>query len=278
MVMRKVLAGLLGAVLLPLPLMAKDEPTKVPPGTPVTITVQPAAPSTPPVSFQLDERHAHITPTRSGFTHTGGGYIDIQQPSVDTIVVTMTGVAVAGGCPVKDSFAQVSFDLNQVLEVSFDDPKVKAAKVTMDARVIGALRGGGKGSAEESNGCATLSGEGFDTLNVCAPSHSVSGCDNLALNCHNGPVSAGIKAGKYCLHGTWEISASHPRAVCPDKAASAEFDPAALDPLWISYWEPYHGIKKADFGLQITIKVADDTASLPAEPVPAPAPKPQAAK
>ena len=32
--MRKVLAGLLGAVLLPLPLMAKDEPTKVAPVRP----------------------------------------------------------------------------------------------------------------------------------------------------------------------------------------------------------------------------------------------------
>jgi hypothetical protein len=267
MVIRKLITGLLGAVLLPLPLMAKDEPTKVPPGTPVTITVQPATPSAPPVSILLDDRHGHITPSRSGFTHTGGGYIDVQQPSPDTVVVTMLGVAVAGAHPCKDSTAELCFDLNQLFEVSFDDPKVKAAKITMEARVIGLLRGGGTGTAEESNGCATVSGEGLDTLNVCAPSHSVSACDNLSLNDHAGPVSGGIKAGKYVLHGSWTISASHPRSVCPDKAASAEFDPAALDPLWISYWEPYHGIKKTDFGLQFTIKVADDTASLTPEPV-----------
>ncbi len=60
MVMRKLVYGLLGAVLLPLPLMAKDEPTKVPPGTPVTITVQPAAPTTPTVSLVLDDRHGHV--------------------------------------------------------------------------------------------------------------------------------------------------------------------------------------------------------------------------
>jgi len=273
MVMRRFLTALLGAALLPLPLMAKDEPKTVPPGTPVTIVVQQAAPAAPPVSIQLDDRHGHVTPTRTGFTHTGGGYIDIQQPTPDALVITMTGVAVAGPHPCKASFAQLCFDLNQLFEISFDDPKVKAAKLTMEARVIGVLRGGGKGTAEETNGCATVSGDGVDTLNVCAPAHSVAACDDLSVNCHAGPVSGGIKAGKYCLHGTWTISASHPRSLGCDKAASAEFDPAALDPLWISYWEPYHGIKKTDFGLQITIHVADDTANLPAEPVPPPTPE-----
>jgi len=43
----------------------------------------------------------------------------------------------------------------------------------------------------------------------------------------------------------------------PCKAASAEFAPEqALDPLWISYWEPFHGAAKKDFGFQITLKVA----------------------
>jgi hypothetical protein len=34
-------------------------------------------------------------------------------------------------------------------------------------------------------------------------------------------------------------------------------DPA-LDPLWISYWEPFRGAGKKDFGLQITLRVAPD--------------------
>ena len=109
MVMRKLFCGLLGAALLPLPLMAKDEPTKVPPGTPVTITVQPAAPATPTVSLQLDDRHGHVTPLRVGFTHTGGGLIGVATPDTDTIVVTFTGVVVAGAHPCKDSLAQMNF-------------------------------------------------------------------------------------------------------------------------------------------------------------------------
>jgi hypothetical protein len=41
------------------------------------------------------------------------------------------------------------------------------------------------------------------------------------------------------------------------KAASAEFAPdPALDPLWISSFEPFHGASKKDFGFQVTIKVA----------------------
>jgi hypothetical protein len=45
--------------------------------------------------------------------------------------------------------------------------------------------------------------------------------------------------------------------VLPCKAASAEFAPEpALDPLWISYWEPFHGAQKKDFGFQVTIKVS----------------------
>ena len=51
-----------------------------------------------------------------------------------------------------------------------------------------------------------------------------------------------------------------PRSVLPCKAPSAEFAPdPALDPLWISYKEPFHAAIKKDFGLQVTIKVAEDT-------------------
>ena len=54
------------------------------------------APS-PQVSITLGSRHGHVTPSRQGFTHTGGGNIDVAQPTPDTVIVTMTGVAVASG-------------------------------------------------------------------------------------------------------------------------------------------------------------------------------------
>ena len=93
--------------------------------------------------------------------------------------------------------------------------------------------------------------------------HAVAGGENLSLNDKAGPVSGPIGAGVHTLHQTWIVSAEHPKALL-GKAASAEFAPdPALDPLWISYKEPFHGASKKDFGLQITIKIADDT---PTEP------------
>jgi len=275
--MKKLLASLVAGIL-PLPLMAQA-PTTVPPGTPVTITVTQATPAVPDVSITLGARHGHVTPVKCGCNHTGGGNIDIQQPTADTVVVTMSGVCVAAGHPFKDSSAAMNFDLEQCLEISIDNPKVKKAKLTIEGRVIGLLRSEckGKGSAEQCKACATIGGEAGGLVALCVPPHGVAGGENLSLNCHEGPTTVPVIAGKYTLHECFGISASHGRGC--GKASSAEFAPdPALDPLWISYWEPFHGAAKKDFGYQVTIKVAaaDDTngaaapEAKPEEKVPAP--------
>ncbi len=231
--------------LVAVPLLA-DEPTKVTPG--------------PAVSLNLLTRHSHVTPTRGGFCHTGGGNIDVQQPAGYTVVITMTGVAVAGAHPCKSSVATMDFDLAQCFEIAFEKPEVKAAKLTIEGRVIGLLRSQAKGNASEGNGCATVAGAGCETLSLCVPAHAVGCGENLSINDRDGPASVAIKPGKYTLHQTFAVSATHPNSLLPGKAASAEFAPdPALDPLWISYWEPFHGANKKDFGFQITVKVVDDT-------------------
>src|SRR5262245_24686585 len=117
------------ALLIPCAAPAADPPKTVAPGTPVTITVVPAAAPAPAVSITLHDRHGHVTPHRQGCTHTGGGIIDVAQPSPDTVVITMTGAAVATPHPAKSSFASLEFDLNQCFEVTFDKPDVKGAKL-----------------------------------------------------------------------------------------------------------------------------------------------------
>lgn len=260
--MKKILASAAG-LLLPLSLAAAQQPTPVPAGSPVTITVVPAAAAVPPVSINLGPRQASVTPQRYGFTHTGGGNIDVAQPSPDTVVITMTGVCVAGAHPCKDSMASMCFDLCQALEVSFDKPTVKKAKLTMEGRVIGLLRTHckGGGSAAFNNACGNLGNAGASLITVCVPPGSAGSGQNVSLNAHEGPQSVPVAAGAYNLHQTFTISAAHPRGLCPSaKAASAEFAPdPALDPLWISYWEPFHGAAKKDFGFQLIIKVADDS-------------------
>ena len=77
-----------------------------------------------------------------------------------------------------------------------------------------------------------------------------------------------VVPGKYALHQAFHVGASHPKTCLPCKAASAEFAPdPALDPLWISAFEPFHGASKKDFGFQITLKVVSDTEA-PAERIP----------
>lgn len=247
--MRSLFLGVLG-IALPLQLTNADDKTTVAPGTPVTITVTQGSPPAPPVSITLYERHGHVTPCKDKCTHTGGGLIDVSSPSADTVVVTMSGVAV--------STSQVKFDLDQCFEVSFDDPKVKKAKLSVEGRVVGLLRGEKKGCAEYSDACANVSACGADVITVCVPPHSVCDCESLAVNDHDGPKNVPVTPGKYTLHQTFLISAHGGGFLC--KKASAEFAPdPALDPLWISYWEPFHGIKKDTFGFQVTIKVAQDT-------------------
>jgi hypothetical protein len=96
-------------------------------------------------------------------------------------------------------------------------------------------------------------------VEVSLPGRSVAGGENLSVNDHVGPVTASVGAGKYLLHEAFGVQAAHPRKALPCKAASAEFAPdPALDPLWISAFEPFHGAAKKDFGFQVIVKVAAD--------------------
>jgi len=225
------------------------------------VLAQPPAAPAPPVSITLGPRHGQVTPNRSGFSHTGGGNIDVSQPAPDTIIATMTGVAVAGGHPCKNSVAELVFDLNQCFDVSFDKPEVKKAKLTIEGRVIGLLRSHhkGGGSAQEGPGCASVGVDSVVMVSLNLPSHSVTCGEDLSINDREGPLEVPITPGKYTLHQSFTVSATHPRSLAPCKAASAEFAPdPALDPLWISYWEPFHGAIKKDFGFQIIVKVVPD--------------------
>jgi hypothetical protein len=214
----------------------------------VTVTAGVAPP--PPVSITLHERHGHVTPVKGKCAHTGGGLIDVASPAPDTVIITMSGSVVAN--------ATMQFDLEQLFEVSFDDPKVKKAKLTVEGRVIGLLRGERKGCAEYTDACAHLLAGPADIISVCVPPHGACGCQNLAVNDHDGPRAVPVLPGKYTLRQTFSISANTTSVVC--KRPSAEFAPdPALDPLWISYFEPFHGVKKDSFGFQVILKVAAET-------------------
>jgi hypothetical protein len=119
------------------------------------------------------------------------------------------------------------------------------------------LRSHKKGGAEYNDACAHVSSGPAHLVSVCVPPHSVYGCENLAVNDHDGPNSVPVIAAKYTLQQTFHISAHSD--CCLFKRPSAEFAPdPALDPLWISYYDPFHGVKKDAFGFQVVLKVAPD--------------------
>jgi hypothetical protein len=214
-----------------------------------------AAAALPGPVVTLFERQSQVTPTCKGFQHTGGGNIDVARTGSDTVVISMAGVAVAGDHPVHRSMAALDFNLVQEIEVALEKPEGRKLAIVVESRVIGLLRSHkGAGSAEES-GLVSVS-NGTTLVTLPAPSHSVGGGDNLSVNDHVGPVTVPIVPGKYNIHQTFHVSVSHPCSLIPHKASSAEFAPdPALDPLWISYFEPFHGASKKDFGYQVTVKV-----------------------
>jgi hypothetical protein len=249
------IAMLLG-VALPLSLLSaqppdkdKKEPEKLPVPAPVGNRV----------SILLKDRHGHATPERVGNTHTGAGNTDVAQPRDDTVIVTMTGVAVAGPHPCKASAASMDFDFNQCFEIVFADEKLKRARLTMEATVIGLLRGDKHGgSAGVSHGAAAVTVGAVSPVAVAIEGHAVAGCDNLAINDHKGPISVPVQAGEHHLVQSFHINAEHARGIC-GKAASAEFAPdPALDPVWISFTEPFHGANKKDFGFRVILRVEPD--------------------
>jgi hypothetical protein len=224
-------------------------------GLPLMLVAQTPA---PPVTITLKNRHGHAVPHRCGCSHTGGGNTDVQQPSPDTVVFTMTGAALTAPHP-KGSSASMNFDLDQCFEVAFASPKVKKAKISLNGTVIGLLRGDKHGGcASVDSGSAQVTCGPANLLSVHIEPHSVCGCENLSINDNVGPVSGPITPGEYHFAQFFNISASH-KAHLIGKASSAEFAPdPALDPLWMSYREPFHGAAKKDFGFKVILRVESD--------------------
>jgi hypothetical protein len=241
---------------------AAGEGVQVPPATHAGLnaTVQAqATPVLPHPVITLVDRQSQVVPLRKGFQHTGGGNIDVARPATDSVQITMAGVAAAGAHPLYRSIAALDFNLVQEIEVALEKPEGRKLSLTVEGRMIGLLRSHkGAGIAEQS-GLVSISTGGAGVLTVPAPSHAVSGGDNLSVNDHVGPVTAAIAPGKYNIHQTFRVSVSHPCSLVPYKASSAEFAPdPALDPLWISYFEPFHGASKKDFGYQVVVKAVAD--------------------
>ena len=150
----------------------------------------------------------------------------------------------------------MDFDLNQEFTISFADPKLKKARLTIEAQVIGLLRGDKNGgTASVGKGAVAIVFGGAPVAALSIEGHAVGGDEYLAINDRKGPVSVAVSAGDYHLMQVFSINAAHARSIC-GKAAAAEFAPdPALDPTWISITDPFRGANKKEFGFRVTLRV-----------------------
>jgi hypothetical protein len=217
----------------------------------------------PSVSIRLGAADAKAAPAKDCCSKTGGGNIDVRQTAPDTVLITMTGAAAAGSNPFSPSQAAFNFDLHQEFSIIFENPKIRTAQLCIQGQVTGVLRCPHKGGAGSNTASAAIHCAGFEghpLVALCLPAQVVGPKQNLSVHLRERPLCIPIQPGCYTLHQTWSLWASHPSCGFPGKESSSEFAPApALDPAWISYAEPFHGVAKKDFGFQVIMKVVPVT-------------------
>ena len=227
------------------------------------VTAVPPQPVPPVIQLLLGPGEGTATPHRVGCAHAGGGNILVTQSANDTIATSMTGVVVAKNSPLEGGRASYTFELTQDFEVVVSDPKVPAAKLLMEARVVGLLRSPkccsgipGASAAVSVPAHAVVRCGSRELLALSLPPRSASSGEKLSVYNREGPVYVLVAPGKYTLHEVFGIEAIGSKWSYLCKGPSAEFAPiGALDPRWISSYEPFHGAINNSFGFQVILKI-----------------------
>jgi hypothetical protein len=222
-------------------------------------------PAGPAYQIVLRSRHAEATPTRTKDAQTGGGFIVVEQPEPNTIVVTMGGSAVAGS-DCHGSSAGIDFNLQQELDIIPTRTGLRPPRIGMVARVVGTLQvtdpgkcGKACGTAEQgpAEACLTLGDTSLLSVNV-KPSSVACGQES-SINHRHGPVESTAVAGSYLLTGTFHIGVSQGKGVWNRQAAVADFDPAPqLDSFWADALKPFRAVPRKDFGFKVIVRVVEE--------------------
>lgn len=226
---------------------------------------KPAAPAGPAYQIVLRSRHAEATPTRTKDAETGGGWVVVEQPEPNTIVVTMGGAAVAGS-DCHGSAAGIDFRLEQDLEIIPTRGGVRPPRIGMVGRVVGTLQvtdpgkhGKACGTAEQGPGAACLSLGETSLLSVNVQPSSVSCGQESSINHRDGPVESPTVVGCYRLTASFRIGVNQGKGVWHRQAAVADFDPAPqLDGFWADALKPFRAVPRKDFGFKIVLRVVED--------------------
>jgi hypothetical protein len=224
-------------------------------------------PAGPAYQIVLRSRHAEATPTRTKDAQTGGGWIVVEQPDPNTIVVTMGGSAVVGS-DCHSSAAGIDFILEQDLDIVASRQGARAPRIGMVGRVVGTLQvtdpgkcGKACGSAEQGQATGCLACGPTNLLSVNVKQSAVSCGQEVSINNRDGPVESVAAVGSYRLTGSFHIGVSQGKGVFNRQAAVADFDPAPqLDAFWADVLKPFRAVPRRDFGFKLILKVVEDAA------------------
>jgi hypothetical protein len=222
----------------------------------------------------LRSRHAEVSPAKCRFGQTGGGWIVVDQPESNTIVVMMGGSAVVGST-IHGSNARVNFNLIQDLEIVPLREGLRPPRVGMIGRVVGTLQmsDAGKhgngccncGSAQQGPAVASLLLGETNVLSLEVEPSSVACTEKLSINHQTGPVEAQAIASapdmeSYRLTASFNISAQQGKGVFHRQFAVADFDPAPqLDAFWADALKPFRAVPRENFGYMLVVRVVEDT-------------------
>lgn len=232
-----------------------------------------AADSGPAYQIVLRSRHAQAYPVKDNRAQTGGGSIVVEQPELNTIVVTMGGSAVAGSS-CHGSNASINFEFVQDLDIVPLRNNLRPPLVGMVGRVVGTLQvtepanfGQVSGSAQQGPATATLCTAGMNVLTLDVESATVACGQKLAINHQFGPVEAPVAAssptgGCYRLAASFGLGADQDKGVFNRRFAVADFDPAPqLDAFWADALKPFRAVPRNEFGYTLVLRVVEDTST-----------------
>jgi hypothetical protein len=238
-------------------------------GLPGLAAVRAADPPAAGPAYQivLRSRTAVATPTRSKDAQTGGGAITVEQPEPNTIVVTMTGAAVAAS-GIHDSSAAVAFELDHDLDLIPTRRGLRPPRVGMVGRVIGTLNvtdpgkhGKGCGGADQGPATAALLSGPTTVLSLAVKPSAAGPGQESAVNLREGPVESPAAVGSYKLSAAFRLGVGQGKGCFNRQFAVADFDPAPqLDGFWSDALRPFRAIPRRDFGYRLVLRVVEEAA------------------
>lgn len=223
-------------------------------------------PAGPAYQIVLRSRSAQSNPTKTKDAQTGGGGIVVEHPEPNTLVIAMTGAAVAGS-EFHGSSAGITFDLDQALEIIPTRKGLRPPRIAMVGRVVGTLQvtdagkcGKSCGSAEQAAGNAALILGDSSILSLSVKPMAVGPNSPVFVDNKEGIVETVAVAGSYSFRQSFAIAVGQGKGVFNRQYAVADFDPAPqLDGFWADALKPFRALPRKDFGFKVVLRVVEDT-------------------